>query len=194
MSFDNSKNVFMMVAMTTEIHEPAALRLKTLRRAAGLTQAEMAERMGFRTPSGYARWENPELAAKDFLPADKIAQLLEILTPRGVSEMVIRQLGYRDTGLVKGRPLSEAAADSENSMTSIDAARLKQAFEVVADVFDSDPANQGASLHAAELASLAFAVYDEAANAQNQASNRARGIEIRKIAEDVIRIAKMLKA
>lgn len=194
MSFDNSKNVFMIVAMTTEIHEPAALRLKTLRRTAGLTQADMAERMGFRTPSGYARWENPELAAKDFLPADKIAQLLEILTPRGVSEMAIRQLGYRETGPVKGRPLSEAAADSGDSMTSVDAAGLKQAFEIVADVFDSDPGNQGASLSATELASLAFAVYDEAVNARNQPSNKARDVELRKIAEDVIRIAKMLKA
>lgn len=175
--------------MSTEITDHAALRLKRLRKTSGLTQADMAERMGFKTASGYARWENPDLAQKEFLPADKIAQLLDILTPRGVSETAIRELGFSEAGPIRSRPLTEAVSDPHDRTTLVDMARMRDAIGVVHEILSHSPD----SVDGQDLATLSFAVYDEATRAGEAQANKARKLELKQVATDIIRIAKMLK-
>jgi phage repressor protein C with HTH and peptisase S24 domain len=62
---------------------PVTERLKALRVRAGVTMAEAAEALGYKTPSGYQHYEDPKKFFKPYLPAHVIEALLPLFTGRG---------------------------------------------------------------------------------------------------------------
>lgn len=58
-------------------------RLAQLRKRAGLSMGELAKRLGYRTASGYQRYENPDLFRKDRLPGDLVDKLTGVLVGLG---------------------------------------------------------------------------------------------------------------
>jgi SOS-response transcriptional repressor LexA len=57
--------------------------LKKLRQRAGLSMADMAKYMGYKTPSGYQRYENPLEFTKEYFSVMFTNKLLEALQGRG---------------------------------------------------------------------------------------------------------------
>ncbi|MCO5062666.1 MAG: helix-turn-helix domain-containing protein [Kiritimatiellae bacterium] len=86
---------------------PFGQRVYALREAAGLTQAEVAERLGI-SARAYAFWEREPVALKP----DQLAQLARILGARSVDELLGEKNGKkRGTGPAgRMRRLFEAAS------------------------------------------------------------------------------------
>lgn len=69
-----------------------ATELEKLRRRAGLSMTEMARQMGFRTPSGYQRYEDPaEFDAKP-LPFKHLREVVQILKGRGSPPITVSEI------------------------------------------------------------------------------------------------------
>jgi transcriptional regulator with XRE-family HTH domain len=62
---------------------PVALRLKRLRERAGLTMADMAHAAGYKTASGYQRYEDPGQFTKKYIPLELTERLMPVLSGKG---------------------------------------------------------------------------------------------------------------
>lgn len=57
--------------------------LRKLRQRAGLSMAEVAQQLGYKTASGYQRYENPDEYTKEHFPIPFVHKLLVVLEGRG---------------------------------------------------------------------------------------------------------------
>ena len=62
----------------------APLRLAVLRERAGFTMSRLAAELGYRTPSGLQRYEDPAAYRKPYLPLELVGKLAAILPGKGV--------------------------------------------------------------------------------------------------------------
>jgi hypothetical protein len=86
----NVENVWCMREGTGKTYDSERLHsvkvaeeLKKLRVRAGLSMAELAQQLGYKTASGYQRYENPEEYTKDQFPITFVHKLLVVLEGRG---------------------------------------------------------------------------------------------------------------
>lgn len=68
-----------------------AKKLKTIRERTRLSIREMAEQLGFATPSGYQHYEDKY--KKTYLPKELVDSLIRIMGPHGIPEYEILELG-----------------------------------------------------------------------------------------------------
>lgn len=68
-----------------------ARKLKAIRERTRLSIREMAEQLGFATPSGYQHYEDKY--KKTYLPKELVDNLIRIMGPHGVSEYELLELG-----------------------------------------------------------------------------------------------------
>lgn len=89
------------ISSMTDTH--VSMKLRSLRERAGLSMDAMAKALGFRGPSSYQRYENPDLFTKSALPNHLTGKIGHVLIGKGappISEAEILEL----TGIT---PLSE---------------------------------------------------------------------------------------
>lgn len=68
-----------------------ARKLKSIRERTRLSIREMAEQLGFATPSGYQHYEDKY--KKTYLPKELVDSLIRIMGPHGISEHELLELG-----------------------------------------------------------------------------------------------------
>jgi hypothetical protein len=66
-----------------EIPVKVTEELRKLRQRAGLSMAEMAQQLGYKTASGYQRYENPDEYTKEHFPIAFVHKVLAVLDGRG---------------------------------------------------------------------------------------------------------------
>lgn len=79
---------------------PVTERLKTMRNRAGVTMADAAKALGYKTPSGYQHYEDPKKFLQKYLPSEIIEMLIPLFVGRGqppVTDEEVWDLGGRRT-------------------------------------------------------------------------------------------------
>jgi phage repressor protein C with HTH and peptisase S24 domain len=78
---------------------PVTERLKALRVRAGVTMAEAAQALGYKTASGYQHYEDPKKFTRPYVPRETIEKLLPLLRGRGeppIQDMEVWGVGGYD--------------------------------------------------------------------------------------------------
>jgi transcriptional regulator with XRE-family HTH domain len=69
--------------MVKKATETVTARLKALRERAGLTMAEVAAALGYKTASGYQRYEDADVYRKKYISIEMAEKLVPLLSGRG---------------------------------------------------------------------------------------------------------------
>lgn len=136
---------------------PVSVRLRALRRRAGLSLAQMAQALGLSGPSSYRRYEDPTVFTKQSIPSEKIFILASTLTGKGTPpirmEEVWQLAGWDFFGISLELFL-------ENNSKSETAPIVRSILKEVINIVEHVAFEKNVSIEALKCLEFSFVIHD----------------------------------